>query len=75
MSTLHETMVEYGSLVFPDEGKNKGQKCIIPIRDRNTYDGLRIYGKRKSAKAKDVYVDWFESYKEAQEFVKDARNC
>lgn len=28
-----------------------------------------------SRKRKDVYVDWFESYKEAQEFVKDARNC
>lgn len=24
---------------------------------------------------KDVYVDWFESYKEAQEFVSEARNC
>lgn len=24
---------------------------------------------------KDVYVDWFESYKEAQEFVSEARTC
>lgn len=52
MSNLKDTMIEYGSLVFPVDGKEKDQKCIMPIKDKETYDRLRIYGKRKNTKAK-----------------------